>query len=83
MLLGCMMNIRKRHLLQFLLLVLVDLDSPHSASRENVSYFCGWSPFEGDTFNSRVVSTFVNGNLVYSEGRILESNQGVQLEFDR
>ena len=64
-------------------LVLVDLDSPQSVSRENVSYFCGWSPFEGDTFNSKVVSTFVNGNLVYNEGKILESNQGVQLEFDR
>ena len=64
-------------------LVLVDLDSPQSVSRENVSYFCGWSPFEGDTFNSKVVCTFVNGNLVYSEGKILESNQGIQLEFDR
>ena len=64
-------------------LVLVDLDSPQSVSRENVSYFCGWSPFEGDTFNSKVVSTFVNGNLVYNEGKILEFNQGVQLEFNR
>tara|TARA_B110000014_G_C20114674_1_gene588297 strand:+ start:1326 stop:2657 length:1332 start_codon:yes stop_codon:yes gene_type:complete len=64
-------------------LVLVDLDSPQSVSRENVSYFCGWSPFEGDTFNSKIVSTFVNGNLVYSEGKILESNKGVQLEFNR
>ena len=64
-------------------LVLVDLDSPQSVSRENVSYFCGWSPFEGDTFNSKVVSTFVNGTLVYNEGKILESNQGVQLEFNR
>ena len=64
-------------------LVLVDLNSPQSASRENVSYFCGWSPFEGDTFNSKVVSTFVNGNLAYSEGKVLESNLGVQLEFDR
>ena len=64
-------------------LVLVDLDSSQSISRENVSYYCGWSPFEGDTFNSKVVSTFVNGNLVYSEGKILEANQGVQLEFNR
>ena len=64
-------------------LVLVDLDSSQSISRENVSYYCGWSPFEGDTFNSKVVSTFVNGNLVYSEGKILEANQGMQLEFNR
>ena len=64
-------------------LVLIDLDSPQSVSRQNVGYFCGWSPFEGDAFNSKVVSTFVNGNLVYSEGKILEANQGVQLEFNR
>ena len=64
-------------------LVLVDLDSPQSVSRENVSYFCGWSPFEGDTFNSKVVSTLVNGNLVYNEGKIIESGRGVQLEFNR
>ena len=64
-------------------LVLVDLDSPQSVSRENVSYFCGWSPFEGDTFNSKVVSTLVNGKLVYNEGKIIESGQGVQLEFNR
>jgi len=64
-------------------LVLVDLDSPQSVSRENVSYFCGWSPFEGDTFNSKVVSTLVNGSLVYNEGKIIESGRGVQLEFNR
>ncbi len=64
-------------------LVLVDLDSPQSASRENMGYFCGWSPFEGESFSSRVVSTFVNGNLAYNDGRILEPNKGVQLQFDR
>jgi len=64
-------------------LVLVDLDSEQNISKENISYFCGWSPFEGDTFHSKVISTFVNGKLVYNEGRILESNQGMQLEFSR
>ena len=64
-------------------LVLVDLDSPQTASRENMGYFCGWSPFEGESFSSKVVSTFVNGNLAYNEGRILEPNKGVQLQFDR
>jgi len=64
-------------------LVLVNLDSPQTASRENMGYFCGWSPFEGESFSSKVVSTFVNGNLAYNEGRILEPNKGVQLQFDR
>lgn len=63
--------------------VLVDLEYKHTVTKENTSYFCGWSPFEGDTFNSKVISTFVNGKHAYNEGRILETNLGVQLEFNR
>ena len=63
--------------------VLVDLEHQHKITKENTSYFCGWSPFEGDTFNSKVISTFVNGRHAYNEGRILETNLGMQLEFDR
>ena len=63
--------------------VLVDLEHKHTVTKKNTSYFCGWSPFEGDTFNSKVISTFVNGKHAYNEGRILETNLGVQLEFDR
>ena len=63
--------------------VLVDLEYKQTITSENTSYYCGWSPFEGDTFNSKVISTFVNGKHAYNEGRILETNLGVQLEFDR
>ena len=63
--------------------VLVDLEHQHKITKENTSYFCGWSPFEGDTFNSKVISTFVNGKHAYNEGKILETNLGMQLEFDR
>ena len=63
--------------------VLVDLENQHTITKENTSYFCGWSPFEGDTFNSKVISTFVNGRHAYNDGRILETNLGMKLEFDR
>jgi dihydroorotase len=63
--------------------VLVDLEHKYTVTKENTSYFCGWSPFEGDTFNSKVISTFVNGRHAYNEGKILENNLGIQLEFDR
>lgn len=63
--------------------VLVDLEHQHIITKENTSYFCGWSPFEGDTFNSKVISTFVNGRHAYNDGRILETNLGMKLEFDR
>jgi len=63
--------------------VLVDLERKYTVTKENTAYFCGWSPFEGETFNSKVISTFVNGKHAYNEGKILETNLGVQLEFDR
>lgn len=46
-------------------LVLVDLNAPWTVQKENIYSKCGWSPFEGNTFRSRVTHTFVNGNLVY------------------
>ncbi|WP_373057720.1 dihydroorotase [Zunongwangia sp. H14] len=46
-------------------LVLVDLNAPWAVQPDNTLYKCGWSPFEGTTFKSRVTHTFVNGRLVY------------------
>lgn len=46
-------------------LVLVDLNAPWAVQPSNILYKCGWSPFEGTTFKSRITHTFVNGNLVY------------------
>jgi dihydroorotase len=62
-------------------LVLVDLKKPSRVSKENILYKCGWSPFEGHTFKSSVVKTFVNGNLVFDEGRINETAFGKRLSF--
>ncbi len=63
--------------------VLVNLKSPELVSKSNILYKCGWSPFEGHTFQSRVIKTFVNGHLVYNEGAFDESNKGKRLEFRR
>ena len=64
-------------------LVVVDLDKPWVVAKDNILYHCGWSPFEGETFKSSVVKTFVNGNLVYDDGVFDESHRGMRLEFDR
>jgi len=64
-------------------LVLVDLNKRSTVSRENVLYKCGWSPFEGQTFTSAVVSTIVSGNLVYENGKITEGVFGKRLVFNR
>lgn len=54
-------------------LVLVDLNDPWTVSKENLLYKCGWSPFEGTTFSSKVKSTYVNGKLVYNNDKVIES----------
>ncbi|MBU6324239.1 MAG: dihydroorotase [Bacteroidetes bacterium] len=61
-------------------LVLVDLDSPWTVSKENILYKCGWSPLEGTTFQSKVTHTFVNGHPVYEEGHFDETLKGMALK---
>ncbi len=64
-------------------LVLVNLNDPWTVDKSNLLYKCGWSPFEGSTFKSRVVTTWVNGKKVYDNGQIIESGNGKRLQFDR
>jgi dihydroorotase len=64
-------------------LVLVDLKNPWTVAKENILAKCGWSPFEGHTFRSRVTHTLVSGNLVYQDGKLLEQGPGMRLSFDR
>lgn len=63
-------------------LVLVHPQQHWTVSKDNLLYKCGWSPLEGTTFHSRVMSTFVNGNLVYNNGAINELYKGMRLEFN-
>ena len=63
-------------------LVLVDLDSKTKVNQENILYECSWSPFLNKTFNSMINKTFVNGQLVYDEGRILKEPSGIRLDFE-
>lgn len=64
-------------------LVLIDLNTPFTATRENTLYKCGWSPFEGTTFTSSIHSTVVNGHLAYQQGRFDADEKGHRLHFNR
>ncbi|MFN0031391.1 MAG: dihydroorotase [Flavobacteriales bacterium] len=64
-------------------LVLANLHSPWTVSKENIFYKCGWSPFEGQTFRSRIEKTFVNGALVYNNGKVNDAFRGQRLTFNR
>ena len=64
-------------------LVLIDLDAPQTVAKENILYKCGWSPFEGITFSSRVTHTFVNGVLMYDHGVFNTTVKGKRITFNR
>lgn len=63
-------------------LALID-DTPFTVQREDVLSKCGWSPFEGTTFRSRIASTWVNGELVWDGRQLVGKPQGQRLAFDR
>ncbi|MGO1002688.1 dihydroorotase [Lysobacter sp. CA196] len=63
-------------------LVLID-DAPYTVRREDVLSKCGWSPFEGRTFRSRIASTWVNGVLAWDGSALVGAANGQRLAFDR
>ena len=63
-------------------LVMVE-DRPLTVEREDILSKCGWSPFEGHTFGSRVAGTWVNGRQVWDGTRLIGQADGQRLRFDR
>jgi dihydroorotase len=64
-------------------LVLVDMEKPFTVEKSNILSKCGWSAFEGVTFNSTVTHTFVNGHLVYRDGNFDDTIKGQRIRFKR
>ena len=64
-------------------LVVLDLNDSWTVTKENIAYKCGWSPFEGNSFKSRITHTFVNGHLAYENGNFSEERKAMRLTFNR
>jgi dihydroorotase len=67
-------------------LVLVDPQAQTQVTRAGLLYKCGWSPFEGTQFNSKIEGTWVNGVHVWDGQRILThdgAHAGERLAFNR
>lgn len=64
-------------------IVIADLSNPWTVDRNNILAMCKWSPFEGHTFQSKVIHTFVSGKHVYDSGSIKELSSGLRMEFNR
>lgn len=64
-------------------IVLFDPQQKWTVATDNILYKCKWSPFEGYSFTGKVTHTFVNGNLVYENGKFNELIKGTRLKFER
>ncbi|MCL6267558.1 dihydroorotase [Flagellimonas myxillae] len=64
-------------------LVQVNRNSQNEVKKDNILYKCGWSPFEGVTFGSKVVRTFVNGHLAFDQGNFSNERKAMRLTFSR
>jgi dihydroorotase len=64
-------------------LVLLDLKSSWKVTNNNILYKCNWSPFENQVFQSKVLKTFINGNLVYDNGIFDDTKIGMRLQFSK
>ena len=79
-------NIEKRGFIRkgfYADLVLVEPNNPTKVTKESLQYKCGWSPMEGETLNYKICKTFVNGEIVYDEGKFNTENTGKLLTFNR
>jgi dihydroorotase len=63
-------------------LVMVDLEAATEVTRERVLSKCGWSPFEGRRFNSRVEAVWVNGALAFDGDKVIEHGAADRLQFN-
>ena len=79
-------NINKRGFIEkgnYADFVLLNPDAPHTVTADSIISKCGWSPFEGDTFNWAVEQTWVNGECAYKNGTFNEEVHGKALTFNR
>jgi dihydroorotase len=60
-------------------LTIVDLNTSFTVEEKNLQSKCAWSPLTGTTFHSQVTHTFVNGHLVYDQGKFNEEIKGMAL----
>jgi len=63
-------------------LVLVDMNGTSEVKRERVLSRCGWSPFEGRRFHSKIDAVWVNGALAFDGQRVIEHGAAERLQFN-
>ncbi len=53
-------------------ITIVDMDEWKTIKNDDMLTKCGWTPFNGWKARGAVAATIVNGNVIYSNGEIIE-----------
>ena len=65
-------------------LAIIDFEKPYTVNNANVLCKCGWSPFDGYQFKSSIDKTILNGQVVYENDTVVETEfYGQALQFNR
>ncbi|MEI8117326.1 MAG: dihydroorotase [Flavobacteriia bacterium] len=64
-------------------MVLIDLEKETKVDKSQLLYHCQWSPFEGKVFRSSIHQTWVNGALVFDQGRFPSTENGLRMSFEK
>ena len=54
---------------------------PHTVSDADVISKCGWTPFAGTNLHFSVERTYVNGDLAYVDGKVVDTVRGKRMIF--
>jgi dihydroorotase len=60
---------------------IADMNKVVVIKNEMIASKCGWTPFNNNKVRGFPVGTIVNGNLVMSDGKVIEESKGTPLEF--
>ena len=64
--------------------IIFELDKETRVSNETELTKCGWTPFDGHTFDSNIYGTIVNGKPIVVDGKIVaEISSAEQIKFNR
>jgi len=62
-------------------LIVVDMAKEDIINVEKLFSKAGWSPYEQMKTKGKVITTIVNGKIVYDNEKIFEENKGKKIEF--
>jgi dihydroorotase len=63
-------------------IVLINPDDPWTLTGTRILSKCAWSPFEGQRFKTSVYQTYLNGKLVYNDGKVYHTKASKPLQFE-